>query len=148
MAYSYRFEAVLRGGHSKKQNQWHTQKPGLHFSHFYQQYLVLFTTVPRTQHPGINRCYTYLVLNERRHGQVVEQLGEAVPHRRVPVLAQTLVVEAVHLRDLAGLVVAPQDRDAVLEPDLNQGDTQTNNKHKHKNNTKHTHKTMEEQRLL
>lgn len=61
---------------------------------------------------------SYLVFHQSRHGQVVEQLGEAVPHRGVSVLAKAFVVEPVHLGDLAGLVVAPQNGYAVFEPDL------------------------------
>lgn len=38
------------------------------------------------------------VLDQRRHGQVVEQVGEELPHVGVAVLALALVVEAVHLR--------------------------------------------------
>lgn len=60
----------------------------------------------------------YLVLHQRRHGQVVEQFREAVPHGGVAVLAEALVVEPVDLGDLAGLVVAPQNGDAVLKPNL------------------------------
>ncbi len=59
-----------------------------------------------------------LVLYDGRHGQVVEQICEALPHVGVPVFSEALVVEAVNLGDLAGLVVAPEDSDSVLEPDL------------------------------
>ena len=54
-----------------------------------------------------------LVVDERGQGQVVEEVGEKLPHVGVAVLAQALVVEAVDLRDLAGLVVAAQDGDAL-----------------------------------
>ena len=54
-----------------------------------------------------------LVVDERRQGQVVEEVGEEFPHVRVAVFAQALVVEAVDLRDLARLVVAAQDGDAL-----------------------------------
>ena len=47
-----------------------------------------------------------VVVDEGREREVVEQVGEVLPHVRVPVLSQTLVVEAVHLRDLPRLVVA------------------------------------------
>lgn len=54
-----------------------------------------------------------LVVDQRGKRQVVEQVGEVLPHVRVAVLAQALVIEAIHLRDLARLVVAAQNRDAV-----------------------------------
>mmetsp|Transcript_3207 Transcript_3207/g.13915 ORF Transcript_3207/g.13915 Transcript_3207/m.13915 type:complete len:312 (+) Transcript_3207:1674-2609(+) len=54
-----------------------------------------------------------LVLDSRRQGQVVEHVGDVLPHVRVAVLAQALVVEAVHLRDLPRLVVAADDGDAI-----------------------------------
>ena len=56
------------------------------------------------------------VLDERRHGEVVKEVREELPDVGVPVLALALVIEAVHLRDLPRLVVAPQDGDAVLVP--------------------------------
>ena len=59
-----------------------------------------------------------LVLDDGGQRQVIEEVGEVLPHVRVAVLAQTLVVEAVDLGDLATLVIAPQDRDAVLEAHL------------------------------
>ena len=61
---------------------------------------------------------THLVVDEGREGQEVEQVGEVLPDVGVAVLAQALVVEAVHLGDLARLVVAAQDRDAVAVPHL------------------------------
>ena len=47
-------------------------------------------------------------------GQVVEQVSEVLPHVGVAVLAQALVVEPVHLRDLPRLVIASQYGDSVL----------------------------------
>ena len=58
------------------------------------------------------------VVDHGRQRQVVEQLGELLPNVRVSILAQAFVVEAVHLGDLARLVVASQDRDSVWEADL------------------------------
>ena len=54
-----------------------------------------------------------LVVDEGGEGEVVEEIGEVFPDVGVAVLAQALVVEAVHLRDLARFVVAPQNRDAL-----------------------------------
>ncbi len=45
--------------------------------------------------------------------QIVEDLGAVPPHRDRAVLPQTLVVEAVHLRDLSGLVIPADQRDSV-----------------------------------
>lgn len=64
---------------------------------------------------------SHLVFYKRRHREVVEELGEAVPHRGVPVLAEAFVVETVDLGDLTRLVVAPQNRYAVFETDLTSG---------------------------
>ena len=58
------------------------------------------------------------VVDDSRQRQVVEQLGELLPNVRVSILAQAFVVEAVHLGDLARLVVASQDRDSVPVADL------------------------------
>ena len=68
-----------------------------------------------------------LSVHESREGQVVEQVCEVLPNIGVPVLPETLVVEAVHLRDLAGLVVAAQNGDALAEADLKRRKTEKNN---------------------
>lgn len=60
----------------------------------------------------------YLGVDQRRERQVVEEVGEVLPHVGVAVLPQTLVVEAVHLRDLPALVVSPQDGDALAVANL------------------------------
>ena len=67
---------------------------------------------------GPPRRRANLVLHKRREGQEVEQLGEVLPHAGGAILAQALVVEAVHLRDLPALVVATQDRHPLAEPHL------------------------------
>jgi hypothetical protein len=59
-----------------------------------------------------------LVLDEGGEGEVVEEVGEVLPHVGVAVLPQALVVEAVDLCDLAGFVVAAQDGDALGVADL------------------------------
>ena len=59
-----------------------------------------------------------LVVDQRGEGEVVEEVGEVFPHVGVAVLAQALVVEAVDLRDLAGLVVATEDGDALRVSDF------------------------------
>ena len=60
----------------------------------------------------------HAVLDDRRQRQVVKHLGAVPPHVDRAVLAQALVVKAVHLRDLPRLVVAADQRHAVREPHL------------------------------
>ena len=59
-----------------------------------------------------------LVVDEGGEREVVEEVGEVFPDVGVAVLAEALVVEAVDLRDLARLVVASQDRDALRVADF------------------------------
>mmetsp|Transcript_33163 Transcript_33163/g.105757 ORF Transcript_33163/g.105757 Transcript_33163/m.105757 type:complete len:344 (+) Transcript_33163:85-1116(+) len=61
-----------------------------------------------------------LVLDQRRERQVVEDLCAVPPDVDRAVLAQALVIKAVHLRDLPRLVVAPQQRDPVRPASLEQ----------------------------
>lgn len=58
------------------------------------------------------------VLHDGRHGEVVEGVGEVLPYVGVAVLSEAFVVEAVDLGDLATLVVAPEDGDAMTVPNL------------------------------
>jgi hypothetical protein len=59
-----------------------------------------------------------LIFDQGSKGQVIEQVGKIFPDVRVAVLSQTLVVEAIHLCDLAGFVVATQDRNAPRVADF------------------------------
>ena len=59
-----------------------------------------------------------LVVDERRKGEVVEQVGEGFPHVGVAVFAKAFVVETVDLGDLAGLVVTTENGDALRVTDL------------------------------
>ena len=61
---------------------------------------------------------TYLVFNEGGKREVVEEVGEVSPYVRVPVLAETLVVEAVYLRNLSRFVVAPKNGDPITVAEL------------------------------
>lgn len=54
------------------------------------------------------------LLDDSSEGQVIEEIREVLPHVSISVLAQALVVEAVHLGDLARFVVASQDCHTVL----------------------------------
>lgn len=59
-----------------------------------------------------------VVVDDGREAEVVEDLGAVAPHVHRPVLAQALVVEPVHLRDLAAFVVPADQRDALRIPHL------------------------------
>jgi len=59
-----------------------------------------------------------LVVNQRRQREVIEQIGKILPNVGVAILAQALVIKAVYLCDLARLMVAAQNRDAVRVADL------------------------------
>ena len=53
-----------------------------------------------------------LVINQGREREVVKQIRKVLPDVRVAILAQTFIIEAVDLGDLAGFVVASEDCDA------------------------------------
>lgn len=59
-----------------------------------------------------------LVLDQGGEGKVVEKIGKVFPHVGVAVFAQALVVETVHLGNLARFVVATEDGDALRIADL------------------------------
>lgn len=59
-----------------------------------------------------------LVVNQSGEWEVVEEICEVFPDVGVAVLSEALVVEAVHLRDLTGLVVATKNGDALWVPNL------------------------------
>jgi len=50
--------------------------------------------------------FAYLLLNQRRQGEEVKQVGKVLPHVGVAVLSEALVVKAIDLGDLAGLVIS------------------------------------------
>ena len=50
-----------------------------------------------------------LAVDKGGEGEIVEQVRERFPHVGIPILSETLVVEAVHLSDLSALVV-PSDQ--------------------------------------
>lgn len=53
-----------------------------------------------------------LVIDEGGQRKVVEQIGKVFPYIGIAILAQALVVEAVHLRNLTRLVVSSKDCDS------------------------------------
>ena len=59
-----------------------------------------------------------LVLYNGRKWQIIEEVRQVLPHVGISILAETLVIEAVHLRDLSTLVIAPQNGNSVLEAHL------------------------------
>mmetsp|Transcript_61100 Transcript_61100/g.169408 ORF Transcript_61100/g.169408 Transcript_61100/m.169408 type:complete len:231 (+) Transcript_61100:521-1213(+) len=59
-----------------------------------------------------------LVLDDGGHRQIVEGISEELPHSWSAVRPHALVEEAVNLRDLAALVVATEQSDALLVADL------------------------------
>ena len=59
-----------------------------------------------------------LVFDESSEGKVVEKVGEVFPHVGVAIFAQALVIEAIHLGDLAGFVVSTKNRNTLGVTDL------------------------------
>lgn len=57
-------------------------------------------------------------VDDSSEGQEIKHVGAVSPHVARSVLPLALVVEAVHLRDLARLVVPPDQRDAVRIPNF------------------------------
>ena len=59
-----------------------------------------------------------LIVDDGGQAEVVEDLRAVAPHVHAAVLLQTLVVEAIHLRNLAGLVVTTNKSYSVGIPYL------------------------------
>eukprot|EP00166_Cyanidium_caldarium_P005904 ctg_754.g447 len=58
------------------------------------------------------------VVDQRCQRHIVEHVGKILPHVGVAVLSQALIVKAVHLGDLARLVIAAQDGHSPRIPQL------------------------------
>lgn len=56
---------------------------------------------------------SHLAIDDSGEGQVVEYLGAVSPDGDGAVLAEALIIEAVHLGDLTGLVVPPNQGNPV-----------------------------------
>ena len=50
-----------------------------------------------------------LAVDKGGEGEIVEQVRERFPHVGIPILSETLVIEAVHLSNLSRLVVSPKN---------------------------------------
>lgn len=59
-----------------------------------------------------------LVVDEGGEGEIVEKIGEVLPHVCISVLAEAFIVEAVHLGDLARFMVATKDGDPLWVSNL------------------------------
>lgn len=59
-----------------------------------------------------------LAVDESGEREVVEEIGKVLPNVGVAILAEAFIVETVDLSDLAGLVIATQDGDALGVADL------------------------------
>lgn len=59
-----------------------------------------------------------LAVDEGGEREVVEEIGKVLPNIGVAILAEAFIVETVDLSDLAGLVVATQNGDALGVADL------------------------------
>lgn len=59
-----------------------------------------------------------LVVDEGGQREVIEQVGEVLPHVCIAVFAQALVVEAIYLCDLTRFVVTTKDCNSAWVSDL------------------------------
>lgn len=59
-----------------------------------------------------------LVVDEGGEREIVEEVSEVLPDARIAIFAQALVIETIHLGNLAGLVVSAKDGDALRVADL------------------------------
>ena len=57
-----------------------------------------------------------LILNNSSERQQIKQISVILPHIRISVLPQTLIVKSVDLSDLSRLVISSQNCYPVLEP--------------------------------
>lgn len=60
----------------------------------------------------------HLLVNKGSQWQVVEELGEDLPHVSITILSQAFVIKSIHLRDSACLVVSSEDMDTGWVADL------------------------------
>ena len=60
----------------------------------------------------------YLVVYEGRQRQIVKQVGKEFPDVCIAVFSETFIIKAIHLCDLARLVISAEDSDALWVSDL------------------------------
>lgn len=58
------------------------------------------------------------IFDEGRNGQIVEQICECLPHVRISVFSNALVVKTIHLGDLTTFMVPSQDCHSLRPSDL------------------------------
>lgn len=59
-----------------------------------------------------------LVIDKGGEGEVVKEVSEVLPDIGISIFSEALVVEAIHLGDLAGFVVTTEDGDSARVSDL------------------------------
>ena len=59
-----------------------------------------------------------LVIDKGGEGEIIKKIGEVFPDNRIAILTKAFVIETIDLGDLAGLMVASEDRDALRVTDL------------------------------
>ena len=59
-----------------------------------------------------------LVVDKGCEGEIVKEVGEVLPYVGVAVFSKTFIVEPIHLSNLARLVIATEDGDALGVSDL------------------------------
>jgi len=70
-----------------------------------------------------------LIVDKGGEREVVEKIREGFPHVGISILSEAFIVESVHLSDLAGFVIATENRNALRIPNL-QGDKQSHSLHR------------------
>ena len=59
-----------------------------------------------------------MVVDKGSKGEVIKEVCEVLPYVRIAVFSETFIVEPIDLCDLAGLVVATEDGDALRISDF------------------------------
>ena len=72
---------------------------------------------------------TDLIINESSERKVVKQISEVSPNICIPIFSQAFIVEAVHLGDLARLVIPSEDCDAIAVAEF-EGNKESNSLHR------------------
>lgn len=59
-----------------------------------------------------------LILHNRCEWEQVEKFSEELPHIGISILSLTLIIEAIHLRDLPTLMISSENSDSVSVSNL------------------------------